>query len=487
MFFDFVVQAIIDVSINIIMTKMQQMINQNQSTTVVDSASSQDEREFSEAAVTKTVDTSRFVSKKFDFFNSRYQNKTTAKASALENIDENIIYRDVHVFIFRIKNYFHIYDYQLIRDIFYWCLQNDVFIWHTSLLSSRKKRFFILDNYLNEWKSILINEFKKKFAKIMKVFFDEIFTLHDVEQNKKFRKYAQNIIRMSNAIELLVYNQLLQIWIDLNSDFQFHVFKSTREINLTDFIHELNNKKDSWWILNIVRTKFTRQRRSNNSKQRRDQKNKNRQNRSQQQRDMLNVNNTTKNRDREEFFFDYLYDNYQRFYYQSDVSSQQFFVSIDFQNYFNQFQNFFSVNSYQNRVYNFQQQQQQFLIANSYSNAAQQLSILTASSKQKQIIAIETSQNFVSNAFDSNNRIYRQYDNKQTDKNFHDNVNNNKKRRLFEILHQWFMKCLSSWSIVRYSLLRRRRLLKRRFYWYLRSYIWQFERFIFYRFWNSFC
>ena len=119
MFFDFVVQAIIDVSINIIMTKMQQMINQNQSTTVVDSASSQDEREFSEAAVTKTVDTSRFVSKKFDFFNSRYQNKTTAKASALENIDENIIYRDVHVFIFRIKNYFHIYDYQLIRDIFY--------------------------------------------------------------------------------------------------------------------------------------------------------------------------------------------------------------------------------------------------------------------------------------------------------------------------------------------------------------------------------
>ena len=151
---------------------------------------------------------------------------------------------------------------------------------------------------------------------------------------------------------------------------------------------------------------------------------------------MLNVNNTTKNRDREEFFFDYLYDNYQRFYYQSDVSSQQFFVSIDFQNYFNQFQNFFSVNSYQNRVYNFQQQQQQFLIANSYSNAAQQLSILTASSKQKQIIAIETSQNFVSNAFDSNNRIYRQYDNKQTDKNFHDNVNNNKKRRLFEILHQ---------------------------------------------------
>ena len=169
-----------------------------------------------------------------------------------------------------------------------------------------------------------------------------------------------------------------------------------------------------------------KQRRSNNLKQRRDQKNKNKQNRFQQQRDTLSVNNTTENRDREEFFSNYFYDNYQRSYYQFDVSSQQFFMSTDFQNFFNQFQNFSSVislNQYQNRVY-YSQQQQQSSIVNLYSNAAQQLSISIVSSKQKQITVIETNQNVVSNAFDFNNRAYRQYDNKQIDKNFHDSVNN---------------------------------------------------------------
>ena len=231
---------------------------------------------------------------------------------------------------------------------------------------------------------------------------------------------------MNNATELSIYNQFLQIWIDLNSDFQLHVSKSTREINLTDFIHELNNKKNSWWTLSIARAKIMKQRRSNNLKQRRDQKNKNKQNRFQQQRDTLSVNNTTENRDREEFFSNYFYDNYQRSYYQFDVSSQQFFMSTDFQNFFNQFQNFSSVislNQYQNRVY-YSQQQQQSSIVNLYSNAAQQLSISIVSSKQKQITVIETNQNVVSNAFDFNNRAYRQYDNKQIDKNFHDSVNN---------------------------------------------------------------
>lgn len=52
---------------------------------------------------------------------------------------------------------------------------------------------------------------KKNVVKIMQIFFDEIFILHDVKQNRKFRKYAQFIISMSNAAEFFVYNQLLQL------------------------------------------------------------------------------------------------------------------------------------------------------------------------------------------------------------------------------------------------------------------------------------
>ena len=208
----------------------------------------------------------------------------------------------------------------------------------------KKKRSFIFDNDLNEWKSTLIDEFKKNAIKAMKIFFDEIFTMQNAEQNRKFKKYAQFIIRMNNAAKFFVYNQLLQIWTNFDFDFQFHVSKFIHIIDLANFIHELNNKKHSWWTLNVAHAKFIEYRRFDNVEQRRDQKNKNKnkQNRLQQD-DMLNVNNSTKNRDRENYFFDYFYDNYQRFYYQFDVSLQQSFVSIDFQKIFNQFQNFSSI------------------------------------------------------------------------------------------------------------------------------------------------
>ena len=83
--------------------------------------------------------------------------------------------------------------------------------------------------------------------------------------------------------------------------------------------------------MSVARAKTIEYRRSNNFKQRRDQKNKNKNKQiCFQQRDMLNVNNSAENRDRENYLFDNSYDNYQRFYYQFNVSSQQSFVSIDF-------------------------------------------------------------------------------------------------------------------------------------------------------------
>ena len=48
---------------------------------------------------------SSFQPEQLGFFKTRYQGKTAAEASALENTDDDTIYRDVNVFMSRAKDY----------------------------------------------------------------------------------------------------------------------------------------------------------------------------------------------------------------------------------------------------------------------------------------------------------------------------------------------------------------------------------------------
>ena len=96
--------------------------------------------------------TFRFQSKKLNFFNFFYQNKSTSKIFSFENTNENIIYRNVYIFINRIKQFIETYEKKIIRNNFYRCLQNHVLIWHITLLSNVELKLLIFDKNLKKWK-----------------------------------------------------------------------------------------------------------------------------------------------------------------------------------------------------------------------------------------------------------------------------------------------------------------------------------------------
>ena len=68
----------------------------------------------------------RFQSKKLNFFNFTYQNKSFFETSTLKNFSEKTIYRDVFIFIDRVKHFAVIHDVELIRNNLYECLQENV-------------------------------------------------------------------------------------------------------------------------------------------------------------------------------------------------------------------------------------------------------------------------------------------------------------------------------------------------------------------------
>ena len=70
-------------------------------------------------------DNNQFQSKHFDFFDSFHDNKFVIIDAIMKFISENIIFRNVHLFMIRAKNFAIIKNDDFVRRNLYLCLKND--------------------------------------------------------------------------------------------------------------------------------------------------------------------------------------------------------------------------------------------------------------------------------------------------------------------------------------------------------------------------
>ena len=71
-------------------------------------------------------DDQRFNSKKINFFNFLLNNKFAFIESSMKHINDDTIFRDVYLFITRVKNFVVVHETEMIRKNLFRCLQNDV-------------------------------------------------------------------------------------------------------------------------------------------------------------------------------------------------------------------------------------------------------------------------------------------------------------------------------------------------------------------------
>ena len=78
-------------------------------------------------AFTTNVDnnqfTIKFLLKKLKIFDYKYKKKTTAKNEFIENIIEKIIYKNLHIFINRVRNFTQTFKAKIIKNNFFRCLK----------------------------------------------------------------------------------------------------------------------------------------------------------------------------------------------------------------------------------------------------------------------------------------------------------------------------------------------------------------------------
>ena len=68
----------------------------------------------------------RFNSKKINFFNFLLNDKFVLIDSSMKHINDDTMFRDVYLFITRVKNFVVVHETEMIRKNLFRCLQNDV-------------------------------------------------------------------------------------------------------------------------------------------------------------------------------------------------------------------------------------------------------------------------------------------------------------------------------------------------------------------------
>lgn len=212
------------------------------------------------AATAARSDTPRFVASDVGFFDPFYDGKSSETASGMEHAGKDTYFRDVTVFIDRLKDVARVKGADLLRTNLQICLRGEALEWYTSQLTDNEKRLFTYGSNVDEWSTALLERFGPTKASGMAIIVKERYSLNDAARRREPREYAMTIIRAAKIAKLGdVHNQLDVIWNGLDVEFQSDIDAPTEATTLNQFLASMDVRKQQWW------TKASRMGKHNNS------------------------------------------------------------------------------------------------------------------------------------------------------------------------------------------------------------------------------
>ena len=204
---------------------------------------------------------SDWKSKDIEFFDSKYEISIHID-DLIVNVDRHVFYRNVYVFIDRLKNMTSLREKNKLRIVISQCLRDIVLIWHSAKLSNFEKNLLRNRVTLINWYDALIVKFKKRASKILEKLQRLRYIMIDVRNARNSRLYAQKIFRHVKSTELnSIFNQLIMTWNNLDWKFRQHVSKSNSDVIIRQFLEKLNKRIEIWYdiIKHFDRNQFRNQ------------------------------------------------------------------------------------------------------------------------------------------------------------------------------------------------------------------------------------
>ena len=207
-------------------------------------------RQRSKEATFSNNDNSRWNAIELEFFDSMYDNKSINIKQIMKHTSKNTYFRNIHLFLDRVKNITIIHDDQFIRENLFICLRDTVLQWYTFELSTEIKDLLRYDQDLKYWIDQLLKKFKKSWNISIITILRKRYTMNNVRRRREYRKYASIILRATKSANMsFVVNQIAIIYNDLNVEFQRDFIKSNVVTSLNAFLRKINDFKHIWWSL----------------------------------------------------------------------------------------------------------------------------------------------------------------------------------------------------------------------------------------------
>lgn len=212
----------------------------------------------------------RFLSSDVGFFDPFYDGKSNDTGAGIEHAGKETYFRDVTMFIDRIRDVARVKGAELLRNNLQICLRGEALEWYTCQLTDNEKRLMTYGNHVDEWNTALLERFGPTKALGMATIVKERYSHSDAIRHREPREYAMTIIRAAKIAKLGdVHNQLDIIWNGLDVEFQSDIDPPTIQTTLNQFLTAMDIRKNQWWTKASRMTKHnpnnpSQQKRTNN-------------------------------------------------------------------------------------------------------------------------------------------------------------------------------------------------------------------------------
>ncbi len=133
---------------------------------------------------TSSASLERWNAADLDFFDLAYDEKTTTEP--MQHAGKDTFFRDIHLFIDRVKDFAMIKSYDAVRNNLHTCLRGVVMTWYTTKLFEETKELVKAGNNLDFWERYLIKRFRE--ITIIK----ERYIFEDANKNNSYDIYFKS-------------------------------------------------------------------------------------------------------------------------------------------------------------------------------------------------------------------------------------------------------------------------------------------------------
>ena len=188
-----------------------------------------------------------FQTQNVEFFDSTL-NESYDSGDVVQ-IKKNVYYKNVYLFVERIKNAVNMYTTEKVRFNLFSCLKKTVQIWYTENLSDfEKKALRSLNIEIEKWCDVLIKKFKQSIFSALQFFSSKSYFFDDLKNKKNMSNFVFSVIKHAKTINIAdVHDQLIWIYNVIVFELARNIDFSKKIIFVSIFFKQLDNKRKIWF------------------------------------------------------------------------------------------------------------------------------------------------------------------------------------------------------------------------------------------------